>query len=99
MKPRQKSKPGFRHIFLLPSNGGEPRQLTKGDFHHISGDPPLALDGQSIVVSALIQPDAHRLGRDADLFVFSTAGGEPRRLTEAKGIEDLCPLRQTRDGS
>ena len=94
-------KPGFRHIFLLPSNGSEPRQLTKGDFHHISGDSPLAWapDGQSIVVSALIQPDADRLGRDADLFVFSTAGGEPRRLTQAKGIEDLCPLRQTPDGS
>lgn len=82
-------KPGFRHLFLMSSNGGEPRQLTKGDFHHISGDSPLAWapDGQSIVVSALIQPDADRLGRDADLFVFPTAGGEPRRLTQTKGIE------------
>jgi len=82
-------KPGFRHIFLMPSNGGEPRQLTKGDFHQTSGDSPLAWtpDGQNIVVSALIQPDADRRGRDADLFVFPAAGGEPRRLTQAKGIE------------
>lgn len=80
---------GFRHIFLLPADGGEPRQLTKGDFHHISSDSPLAWapDGQNIVVSALIQPNADRLGRDADLFVFPVSGDEPRRLTEARGVE------------
>lgn len=81
--------PGFRHIFIVPVSGGEPRQLTKGDFHQVSEESPLAWvpDGQNIVVSALRQPGAERLGRDADLFVFPTAGGEPRRLTQAKGIE------------
>jgi dipeptidyl aminopeptidase/acylaminoacyl peptidase len=81
--------PGFRHMFLVPADGGELRQLTKGDFHHVTGDTPLAWtpDGQSIVASALIQPDAERLGRDADLFVYPMAGGEPRRLTADKGIE------------
>ena len=81
--------PGFRHIFVVPAGGGEPRQLTTGDFHQIAGDSPLAWapDGQNIVVSALIQPDAERLGRDADLFIFPAAGGAPRRLTDAKGFE------------
>ena len=27
-------KPGFSHIFTLPADGGAPRQLTSGDFHH-----------------------------------------------------------------
>lgn len=81
--------PGFRHIFTVPAAGGAPRQLTSGDFHQVESDSPLAWapDGQSIVVSALIGPDADRLGRESDLFVYPVAGGAPRRLTAAKGVE------------
>lgn len=81
--------PGFRHIFVVPAAGGAARQLNKGDYHHLAADSPLswAPDGQSLVVSGLIRPDADRRGRDADLFVFPVAGGEPRRLTETDGVE------------
>lgn len=81
--------PGFRHIFIVSASGGEPRQLTQGDFHHISGDSPLAWtpDGKSLVVSATIRADAERRGRDADLFVFPAAGGQPRQLTSTDGVE------------
>lgn len=81
--------PGFRHIFVVAATGGEPRQLTKGDFHHVDGDSPLAWtpDGQSLVASALIRPDADLKGREADLFVFPVAGGEPRQLTNTDGFE------------
>jgi dipeptidyl aminopeptidase/acylaminoacyl peptidase len=80
---------GFRHIFTVAASGGEPRQLTKGDFHQLAGDSPLAWapDGKNIVVSALIRPDAERLGREADLFVYPATGGAPRQLTSAKGYE------------
>lgn len=82
-------KPGYRHIFIVAAAGGEPRQISAGDFHQLDGDSPLAWtpDGTSIVVSGLRQPDAERTAREADLFVFPVAGGEPRRLTDAKGNE------------
>lgn len=82
-------KAGFRHIFIVPAAGGEPRQLTTGDFHQLAANSPLswAPDGKAIVVSGLIRPDADRLGREADLFVYPVAGGSPRQLTKAKGVE------------
>lgn len=82
--------PGARHIFLIPAVGGEPRQMTEGEGHQVNADSPLAWtpDGQNIVVSALIRPDADRLGREADLFVHPVAGGTPRQLTDAKGFEN-----------
>ncbi len=82
--------PGYRHIFIVPLQGGAVRQLTSGDFHQVSNDSPLVWtpDGQNIIVSALLQPNAERLGRDADLFVFPLAGGGgPRQLTRTKGME------------
>ena len=30
-------KPGFNHIFVIPSEGGSPRQLTSGPFNHGGG--------------------------------------------------------------
>jgi dipeptidyl aminopeptidase/acylaminoacyl peptidase len=82
-------KPGARHIFTVAADGGAPRQISSGEMDQVEGGSPLAWtpDGQHIVVSAVIRPDADRLGREADLFVHPVAGGPPRRLTEAKGVE------------
>ena len=34
--------PGFRHVFVVSANGGDPRQMTQGEFHHLDGDSPLS---------------------------------------------------------
>ncbi len=44
-------EPGYRHLFVLPSEGGTPRQVTSGDYQH--GETPSWLpDGTGLVFSA-----------------------------------------------
>src|SRR5256885_1347242 len=38
---------GYSHIFVIPSDGGSPRQLTEGDYNH--GAPEWAPDSQTII--------------------------------------------------
>jgi Tol biopolymer transport system component len=40
-------RPGFRHLFVVPADGGAPRQLTFGDFHH-DGPIDWSPDGRHI---------------------------------------------------
>jgi dipeptidyl aminopeptidase/acylaminoacyl peptidase len=82
--------PGFRHLFVVDAAGSAaPRQITKGDFHHVDGDGDLAWtpDGKGFVASGLVRADADLKGRDADLFLFPVDGGEPKRLTDFDGVE------------
>ena len=44
-------KPGYKHIFVLPSEGGTPRQITKGNFHH-KGKLAWSKNSDRIVFSA-----------------------------------------------
>jgi dipeptidyl aminopeptidase/acylaminoacyl peptidase len=44
-------KPGFNHIFVIPSEGGTPRQLTHGDFNH-GGPLSWTPDGKHIFFSS-----------------------------------------------
>ena len=44
-------KPGFNHVFVMPSNGGAPRQITSGDWQH-RGPLSWSPDGSKIYFSA-----------------------------------------------
>ena len=66
-------EPGFRHIFVIPSDGGSARQITAGDFQH--GAPVWGADGRSILFSANRHPGWESLHPEAvvetQLFVRS----------------------------
>ena len=76
-------EPGFRHIFVIPADGGSPRQITEGDFQH--GAPVWDIDGQAILFSA-----NRRLGWEwelsqNDIFRVSLEDGVTHALTGREG--------------
>lgn len=78
---------GNTHIFVIPADGGTPRQVTPGNFDH---DGPLAWspDGQSIVFSANREPDWEFNRRNTELWSVDVASGELRQLTDRFGPDD-----------
>ena len=79
-------EPGFSHLFVLPAEGGTPRQLTQGDFNH-GARPSWTPDGESLIVSANRRDDWEHEPLDSGLYEIDAASGEMRQLTERFGPE------------
>ena len=74
---------GHTHIFVLPADGGTPRQLTSGPYDHAEG-LSWSPDSRSIVFSANRgNPDFDV--RDSNVFEVSVETGELRQLTDRFG--------------
>ncbi|MEM8766120.1 MAG: DPP IV N-terminal domain-containing protein, partial [Pseudomonadota bacterium] len=78
--------PGFNHIYVIPADGGSPRQVTSGDFHHFAFS--WAADGASLVVSANRSPDWEREPLNSDLFQVDLDSGEIIQLTDRYGPDN-----------
>lgn len=76
--------PGYNHVFVIPAEGGSPRQITSGDYNH-RGKLAWAPDGESIVLSSNRNPDWRLKGQNRDLWQVSVANGEMQQLTERMG--------------
>jgi dipeptidyl aminopeptidase/acylaminoacyl peptidase len=72
------------HIFIIPVEGGEPRQLTGGEYdeHSIDWSP----DGREIVFVSDRSPDPDDVHLN-DLWTVTVGDGTIRRLTETAGPE------------
>ena len=66
------------HVFTVAIDGGEPRQLTDGDYDH--GDPAWSPDGRSIAFTSARHKDRDR-DDVVDVWLMDADGGAPRRLT------------------
>lgn len=74
---------GYRHIFLVPSDGGTGRQLTSGDWNH-SGTAWTA-DSKEILFSSNRVEEAEHTWRESDIYAVSVATREIRQLTRRHG--------------
>jgi dipeptidyl aminopeptidase/acylaminoacyl peptidase len=82
---------GHTHLFIAPSDGGAPRQLTGGKWSIGAGElrGPVAFDwtpdGKSIVFPAARDFDADLAYERSQLLVVDVAGGAVRELVSTKG--------------
>ncbi len=74
---------GYSHVFVVPAEGGTPRQLTSGDWNH--GSAAWMPDGSSLVFSSLRVEDADHVWRESEIYSVSVADGSIRQLTTREG--------------
>ncbi|MEM8799121.1 MAG: S9 family peptidase [Pseudomonadota bacterium] len=77
--------PRHAHIFVVPADGGSPRQLTAGDFDH-GGPLSWANDSQQILFAANRHEGWELETVEADIFSISM-DGELTQLTDLPGVE------------
>ncbi len=75
---------GYRHVFVLPADGGTPRQLTAGAFNH-SGPPAWTPDSRHVLVWANRRDDWEYEPADSEIHEIAIATGKLRTLTDRRG--------------
>ena len=80
---------GHEHIFIVPAEGGTPRQLTTGDFDH-GGRLTWTKHGARIVFSANRLEDAEHYPLESELWSANIADGAMKQLTDRVG-PDIAP--------
>ena len=89
-------KPGYTRIFVVPADGGAPRQLTFGQFGD-DGAPEWTPDGRTLLFSAIRKPDWQRDFNNSEIYALDVTSGAIRALTDRDG-PDANPLPSP-DGS
>ncbi|MEO8450897.1 MAG: S9 family peptidase, partial [Gemmatimonadota bacterium] len=87
------SEVGFTHLFVVPADGGSPRQLTSGDWSVGNAFDGLTFgaqydwlpNGKTIVIEGLNEPDADLTYRDGNIYAVDVATAAIKRLTPERG--------------
>ena len=83
-------KPGFRHVFVIPAEGGAPRQVTSGDFHQ-RGRLAWSADGSTIYFSSNRNEDWEYDFRNSEIYSVNINDGKINALTTSQG-PDFGPV-------
>jgi dipeptidyl aminopeptidase/acylaminoacyl peptidase len=83
-------KPGFTHLFVLPAEGGTPRQISNGSFQHgelafNASEAVWTPDSKHLIMSANRHDNFELEPLDTEVYEFSVSGGEVKALTSRKG--------------
>lgn len=76
----------FSHVFVVPADGGTPRQLTDGEFDH-SGPLAWTRDGGAILVSANRNEGWELQTIEGDIWRVPLDGGAMNQVTSGGGLE------------
>jgi acylaminoacyl-peptidase len=82
-------QPGYHQVFVIPTEGGTPRQITSGNFQHggvfRASEAVWTPDSKSLLISVNRNPDYEAEPVDTNIFEFSVADGAMKQLTSRKG--------------
>ena len=92
-------KRGYTHLFVVPADGGTPRQISEGKFHHgglafQSSEAVWTPDGKYLLMSANRHPDFESDPINTEVYEFAVADGSVKALTNRKGPDnnpDISP--------
>ncbi|HXT16034.1 MAG TPA: S9 family peptidase [Gemmatimonadaceae bacterium] len=73
----------YRHIFVIPSDGGTARQITTGDWNYSA--PAYSADGKWIAYSSLREPNAEMAYRKSNIYATNVETNEVKQLTHRNG--------------
>ncbi len=75
---------GTYHIFVVPADGGTPRQLTSGQWD--AGSPEWTPDGRTILYSGPPRIEDHEYAwRESEIYAVDVQTGQIRQLTTRSG--------------
>jgi dipeptidyl aminopeptidase/acylaminoacyl peptidase len=77
-------KPGYRHIFVVSADGGQPRQITFGKYDE-GGQLAFTNDGKSLYFASNRGEKREHQAQESDLWKVSIADGAITRLTTREG--------------
>ena len=81
-------EPGYTHIFVLPAEGGTPRQITSGNYSH-AGPVCWTNDGQSILFSSNRHEERELDPLNSEIYEVQMATGVVKALTGRKGPDSF----------
>jgi len=79
-------EPSYRHIFIVPSEGGSVRQLTQGDFNHY-GSLAWSLDSEEIFFSAHRSADWELISGETNIHKVKVSTKKLTQITSSAGEE------------
>ena len=84
-------RPGFNHLFVVPADGGAPRQVTFGSF---DDNGPLAWtpDGKAILFSAIRKDNWETEFNDSEVYSLDLASGNLATLTSRYGPDQVLAV-------
>jgi acylaminoacyl-peptidase len=82
---------GYDHLFVIPVEGGTPRQVSSGHYNH-GGSPQWTADGGSLIISVNRAEKVPDEPRNSDIFVLSLSDGSYTRLTDRFGPDNNVRL-------
>ena len=79
-------EPAFRHVFIVPADGGSARQLTGGNFNHY-GSLTWSPESDRIYFSANRSEDWELVSDEADIYSVTLSSKKIEQITNEPGAE------------